>query len=159
MTESTKVHAGLIPLLVIATAQLMLVLDDSIVNIALPSIQTELGVHPVHLPWVVNAYILAFGALLLLGGRIGDLWAASAPCRSASRSSSSPRSSADSDRARRCSSPRVPSKASARRWRPSTPRPSSQRHSTAERCATPHCRSTAQCPGSGSSSALFSAGC
>ncbi|UPW06940.1 MFS transporter (plasmid) [Rhodococcus pyridinivorans] len=74
MTESTKVHAGLIPLLVIATAQLMLVLDDSIVNIALPSIQTELGVHPVHLPWVVNAYILAFGALLLLGGRIGDLW-------------------------------------------------------------------------------------
>ncbi|MDV6296702.1 hypothetical protein [Rhodococcus aetherivorans] len=73
MTESTKVHAGLIPLLVIATAQLMLVLDDSIVNIALPSIQTELGVHPVHLPWVVNAYILAFGALLLLGGRIGDL--------------------------------------------------------------------------------------
>ncbi|AXK47229.1 MFS transporter [Brachybacterium saurashtrense] len=52
----------------------MLVLDDSIVNIALPSIQTELAVSPTHLPWVVNAYILAFGALLLLGGRIGDLW-------------------------------------------------------------------------------------
>ncbi|GGG61568.1 MFS transporter [Kocuria dechangensis] len=65
---------GLVPLLVIATAQLMLVLDDSIVNIALPSIQRELGVTAVHLPWVVNAYILAFGALLLLGGRIGDLW-------------------------------------------------------------------------------------
>jgi EmrB/QacA subfamily drug resistance transporter len=62
------------PLLVIATAQLMLVLDDSIVNIALPSIQQELGVDPVHLPWIVNAYILAFGALLLLGGRIGDLY-------------------------------------------------------------------------------------
>ena len=62
------------PLLVIATAQLMLVLDDSIVNIALPSIQRELGVDAVHLPWIVNAYILAFGALLLLGGRTGDLW-------------------------------------------------------------------------------------
>lgn len=62
------------PLLVIATAQLMLVLDDSIVNIALPSIQKELGVDAVHLPWVVNAYILALGALLLLGGRIGDLY-------------------------------------------------------------------------------------
>ena len=67
-------RGGLVPLLVIATAQLMLVLDDSIVNIALPSIQRELGVSAVHLPWVVNAYILAFGALLLLGGRIGDLW-------------------------------------------------------------------------------------
>ncbi|WP_275006063.1 MFS transporter [Promicromonospora iranensis] len=74
MTASTKARAGLLPLLVIATAQLMLVLDDSIVNIALPSIQSELAVDPVHLPWVVNAYILAFGALLFLGGRIGDLW-------------------------------------------------------------------------------------
>jgi EmrB/QacA subfamily drug resistance transporter len=64
----------LVPLLVIAAAQLMLVLDDSIVNIALPSIQQELGVDPVLLPWIVNAYILAFGALLLLGGRIGDLY-------------------------------------------------------------------------------------
>lgn len=64
----------LVPLLVITAAQLMLVLDDSIVNIALPSIQTELGVDPVHLPWIVNGYILTFGALLLLGGRIGDLW-------------------------------------------------------------------------------------
>ncbi|HWV50159.1 MAG TPA: MFS transporter [Microbacterium sp.] len=58
----------------IAAAQLMVVLDDSIVNIALPSIQSDLDVAPTVLPWVVNAYILAFGALLLLGGRIGDLW-------------------------------------------------------------------------------------
>ncbi|WP_313815776.1 MFS transporter [Citricoccus sp.] len=64
----------LVPLFVIATAQLMVVLDDSIVNIALPSIQSEFDVAPTLLPWVVNAYILAFGALLLLGGRIGDLW-------------------------------------------------------------------------------------
>jgi EmrB/QacA subfamily drug resistance transporter len=72
--SSAPPQGVLIPLLVIATAQLMLVLDDSIVNIALPSIQQELGVDPVHLPWIVNAYILAFGALLLLGGRIGDLY-------------------------------------------------------------------------------------
>ncbi|WP_181700007.1 MFS transporter [Nocardia sp. GTS18] len=61
-------------LFTIATAQLMLVLDDSVVNVALPSIQRELHVSPVYLSWVVNAYILAFGALLMLGGRIGDLW-------------------------------------------------------------------------------------
>jgi EmrB/QacA subfamily drug resistance transporter len=67
-------RAEVIALLVISTAQLMLVLDDSIVNIALPSIQRALDVAPVNLPWVVNGYILAFGALLLLGGRIGDLW-------------------------------------------------------------------------------------
>ncbi|MCQ6272276.1 MFS transporter [Pseudarthrobacter sp. R1] len=74
MTEKTGQRRGLIPLLVIAAAQLMLVLDDSIVNIALPRIQQELGIDAVHLPWIVNAYILAFGALLLLGGRIGDLY-------------------------------------------------------------------------------------
>ncbi|HSF97495.1 MAG TPA: MFS transporter [Ornithinibacter sp.] len=73
-TRTTTSQRALVPLLVIATAQLMLVLDDSIVNIALPTIQEELGVDPVHLPWIVNGYILTFGALLLLGGRIGDLW-------------------------------------------------------------------------------------
>lgn len=61
-------------LLVIAAAQLMLVLDDSIANIALPSIQRQFGVSSVALPWVVNAYVLAFGGLLLLGGRVGDLF-------------------------------------------------------------------------------------
>jgi MFS family permease len=63
-----------LPLLVIATAQLMLVLDDSIANIALPTIQKELGISPSTLPWVINAYILAFGGLLLFGGRVGDLF-------------------------------------------------------------------------------------
>ncbi|WP_406250320.1 MFS transporter [Microbacterium sp. M] len=52
----------------------MVVLDDSIVNIALPSIQAQLDITPVLLPWVVNGYILGSGALLLLGGRVGDLW-------------------------------------------------------------------------------------
>src|SRR5688500_11202557 len=70
---STGQRLGL-SLLVIATAQLMLVLDDTIANIALPSIQRELGVPISTLPWIINAYILAFGSLLLFGGRIGDLF-------------------------------------------------------------------------------------
>ena len=61
-------------LIVIATAQLMLVLDDTIANIALPSIQRELDVSSATLPWIINAYILAFGGLLLFGGRVGDLF-------------------------------------------------------------------------------------
>ena len=61
-------------LLVIATAQLMLVLYDTVANIALPSIQRELAVSPATLPWIINAYILAFGGLLLFGGRVGDLF-------------------------------------------------------------------------------------
>ena len=70
---SPPVRTGL-PLLVIATAQLMLVLDDSIANIALPSIQNALDISAADLPWVINAYILSFGGLLLFGGRIGDLF-------------------------------------------------------------------------------------
>jgi len=61
-------------LLVIATAQLMVVLDDTIANIALPTLQNDLGISAANLPWVINAYILAFGGLLLFGGRLGDLY-------------------------------------------------------------------------------------
>src|SRR5580698_1402933 len=60
-------------LVVIATAQLMVVLDATIVNVALPHIQTALGFSGDGLEWVVNAYALTFGGLLLLGGRAGDL--------------------------------------------------------------------------------------
>ena len=60
-------------LAVIATAQLMVVLDATIVNVALPHIQDALGFSGANLEWVVNAYALAFGGLLLLGGRSGDL--------------------------------------------------------------------------------------
>jgi len=60
-------------LLVIATAQLMVVLDSTIVNVAQPHIQHALGFSGSNLEWVVNAYTLAFGGLLLLGGRSGDL--------------------------------------------------------------------------------------
>lgn len=61
-------------LVVIATAQLMVVLDASIVNVALPSVQRALHFSPANLEWVVNGYTLAFGGLLLLGGRTGDLF-------------------------------------------------------------------------------------
>jgi EmrB/QacA subfamily drug resistance transporter len=60
-------------LLVIATAQLMVVLDATIVNVALPHIQRSLGFSGSGLEWVINAYALAFGGLLLLGGRAADL--------------------------------------------------------------------------------------
>ncbi|MYX96925.1 DHA2 family efflux MFS transporter permease subunit [Streptomyces sp. SID486] len=61
-------------LVFIALAQLMVVLDATIVNIALPSAQTDLGISDGNRQWVVTAYALAFGGLLLFGGRIADLW-------------------------------------------------------------------------------------
>ena len=61
-------------LAVIAVAQLMVVLDVAIVNVALPSIQRSLHFTATNLEWVVNAYAIAFGGLLLLGGRAGDLY-------------------------------------------------------------------------------------
>ena len=61
-------------LLIIATAQLMLVLDDTIVNIALPSIQRTLHMPASRLNWVISFYGLTFGGLLLTGGRAGDLF-------------------------------------------------------------------------------------
>ena len=60
-------------LVVIATAQLMVVLDATIVNVALPHIQQALGFSGSGLEWVVNAYAITFGGLLLLGGRAGDI--------------------------------------------------------------------------------------
>ncbi len=58
----------------IALAQLMVVLDGTIVNIALPSAQRDLGISDANRQWVVTAYALAFGGLLLFGGRISDRW-------------------------------------------------------------------------------------
>jgi EmrB/QacA subfamily drug resistance transporter len=60
-------------LAVLAVAQFMVVLDATIVNVALPSIRTDLGFDATSLQWVVNAYTLLFGGFLLLGGRVGDL--------------------------------------------------------------------------------------
>src|SRR4051794_39610727 len=59
---------------VLVSAQFMVMLDTSIVNVALPSIQVDLGLGPAGLAWVVNAYVLAFGGLLVLSGRVADLF-------------------------------------------------------------------------------------
>ncbi|WP_329404860.1 MFS transporter [Streptomyces melanogenes] len=58
---------------VLSTGMLMTVLDGSIVTVAMPAIQNDLGFSPAGLSWVVNAYLIAFGSLLLLAGRLGDL--------------------------------------------------------------------------------------
>src|SRR4051812_25637307 len=60
-------------LAVLGIAYLMVVLDVAIVNVALPSIQSDLGFTPENLQWVVSGYALTFGGFLLLGGRAGDL--------------------------------------------------------------------------------------
>src|ERR1700756_1978540 len=61
-------------LIVLCAGSLMIVLDMTIVNVALPSIRTDLGFTETSLAWVVNAYLLTFGGFLLLGGRLGDLY-------------------------------------------------------------------------------------
>src|SRR5919109_1550430 len=61
-------------LYVICLGDLMIVLDGTIVNVALPSIRDDLGFSQTSLAWVVNAYLLTFGGFLLLGGRLGDLF-------------------------------------------------------------------------------------
>jgi EmrB/QacA subfamily drug resistance transporter len=60
-------------LVVLCVGMLMIVLDGTVVNVALPSIQSDLGFSQASLAWVVNAYLIAFGGLLLLAGRLGDL--------------------------------------------------------------------------------------
>ncbi|UQX89302.1 MFS transporter [Jatrophihabitans telluris] len=80
-TANPRVSAGAQPkdhrwtiLVVVSIAQLMVVLDATVVNIALPSAQADLGFADGQRQWIVTAYALAFGSLLLLGGRVGDLF-------------------------------------------------------------------------------------
>ena len=74
MKRSTHSHFNpWLTLVVVCFAQFMVVLDATVVNVALPSIQTDLGFTSSSLAWVVNAYLIAFGGLLLLAGRLGDL--------------------------------------------------------------------------------------
>src|SRR6187551_2054381 len=61
-------------LYVLCLASLMIVLDVTIVGVALPSIKDDLGFSETSLAWVVNAYLLTYGGFLLLGGRLGDLY-------------------------------------------------------------------------------------
>ncbi len=73
MTTETTDRNRWAALYVLCLGMLMIVLDATIVNVALPSIQDDLGFSQANLAWVVNAYLIAFGGLLLLAGRIGDL--------------------------------------------------------------------------------------
>src|SRR4051795_10363645 len=72
MTTKTD-QSRWVALYVLCVDMLMIVLDVTVVNVALPSIQSDLGFSSSSLAWVVNAYLIAFGGLLLLAGRLGDL--------------------------------------------------------------------------------------
>jgi predicted MFS family arabinose efflux permease len=74
MSPSSSYDRRWLILALIATAQLMIVLDLTIVNIALPSAQRDLGFSNDERQWIVTSYALAFGSLLLLGGKLGDLF-------------------------------------------------------------------------------------
>src|SRR6266550_9224166 len=73
MTEQMTDRNRWIALYVLCVGMLMIVLDVTVVNVALPSIQDDLGFSQSSLAWVVNAYLIAFGCLLLLAGRFGDI--------------------------------------------------------------------------------------
>ena len=74
MTGSTDASKRWLALYVLCAGVLMIVLDTTIVNVALPSIREDLGFTETSLVWIVNAYMLTFGGFLLLGGRLGDLY-------------------------------------------------------------------------------------
>src|SRR6478735_11774399 len=73
MTDRTQTNRWLV-LVIVCVAQFMVVLDATIVNVALPSIQSGLHFSASSLQWIVNAYTLVFGGFLLLGGRAADLF-------------------------------------------------------------------------------------
>src|SRR3954463_4856817 len=70
---STPTDGRWLALIVLCAGFMMIILDSTIVNVALPSIQADLGFSQSTLAWVVNGYLIAFGGLLLLSGRLGDL--------------------------------------------------------------------------------------
>ena len=74
MSETTDTRTRWLALYVLCLASLMIVLDVTIVGVALPSIRADLGFSDTSLAWVVNAYLLTYGGFLLLGGRLGDLF-------------------------------------------------------------------------------------
>jgi EmrB/QacA subfamily drug resistance transporter len=74
MSETTDSRRRWLALYVLCLASLMIVLDVTIVGVALPSIRQDLGFSETSLAWVVNAYLLTYGGFLLLGGRLGDLF-------------------------------------------------------------------------------------
>jgi EmrB/QacA subfamily drug resistance transporter len=71
--EQARARASWVPLIVLCVGQMMIVIDQNIVNVALPTLQHSLGFSEANLVWVVNAYVIPFGGLLLLAGRLGDM--------------------------------------------------------------------------------------
>ena len=110
-------QARWLALYVLCLGDLMIVLDTNIVNVALPSIQADLGFSQTALAWVVNAYMLTFGGFLLLSGRLGDLYGnkrvflggvvsrADSPRTRSSSSSAAPSRASAAPRCRRLPSP------------------------------------------------------
>src|SRR2546421_9739276 len=72
-TDTRPQPSRWVALIVLCVGMLMIVLDVTVVNVALPSIQSDLGFSQSSLAWVMNAYLIAFGGLLLLAGRMGDI--------------------------------------------------------------------------------------
>lgn len=73
MSAETSLHRRWLTVMVLLAAQVMIILDQNIVTIALPAIRDDLGFSQSNLVWTVNAYVIPFGGLLLLAGRLGDL--------------------------------------------------------------------------------------
>ena len=105
-------------LTILCTGFLLIVVDMTIVNVALPSIQKDLGFSQSGLAWVINAYLIAFGGLLLLAGRLGDLLGRKRVYLVGLATSSARRCCAACRSASRCSSPRASSRGSAARSAP-----------------------------------------
>ena len=84
MGRTTNIIARWSALALIVTAQFMVILDVAIVNVALPSIKTDLGFSQTSLQWVISAYAILFGGALLLGGRLADLFGRRRPLSAAS---------------------------------------------------------------------------
>ena len=132
MTDSTLVADEVTPeqhnrlrwaLVLISLAQLMVVLDSTIANIALPYIGNDLSIDQANLQWIVTGYALTFGGFLLLGGRLADLYGRRRIFMTGVPCSPPPRSSAASPRTRSCCSAPVASRASAPPWPPPPPSP------------------------------------
>src|SRR5579864_4686276 len=74
MTDHLSTRTRWLALVILCVGDLMIVVDTTVVNVALPSIRTSLGFSPTSLAWVVNAYMITFGGFLLLAGRFGDIF-------------------------------------------------------------------------------------
>ena len=74
MTDHLSTRTRWLALMILCVGDLMIVVDTTVVNVALPSIRSSLGFSQTSLAWVVNAYMITFGGFLLLAGRFGDLF-------------------------------------------------------------------------------------